>query len=207
MIVAALAIPLILQLLFDAYGIAGVFPHENMDPKQMLAAPQAGLMAVVVQGILRQDLSWNMVILGAFVAIVFIIVDETFAKQQGGLPVMAVGLGIYLPLATSTPVFFGGMVAFLVQYSLNKFKRNKEEQRIAKQKTILLACGMVAGAALMGVILAVPFAIRQSTDVFTLVKGSFSEKAQWLGLLTFLLLAFWLYYKAVFDHEKTDNLH
>jgi len=196
-VVSALAIPLILQLLFDAYGIAGVFPRENMDPKQMLAAPQAGLMAAVVQGILQYNLSWTMVIIGAVIAVAFIVIDETFAKDRGGMPVMAVGLGIYLPLSTSTPVFLGGLVAYVVQFALNRLQHSHEQQQQAKHKTILLACGMVAGAALMGVMLAIPFAIKQSTDVFTIVTDAFNPIAQWLGLLSFLLLAVWLYYKAV----------
>ena len=115
---AALLIPLILQLLFSAYGIAGVFPRANMDPSQMLAAPQAGLMATVVQGILTQQLSWDLVVLGCVIAVVFIVLDETVLKKWGGLPVMAVGLGIYLPITTASPIFVGGVVAAIAKRRL-----------------------------------------------------------------------------------------
>ena len=205
-IVAALVIPLILQLLLDAYGMAGVFPHPHMDTKQMLAAPQAGLMAVVVQGILKQQLSWNMVLIGAVIAIVFIIIDETLAKAKGGLPVMAVGLGIYLPLTTSTPIFLGGVLAFIVKRAWRNKQFSVAQQETAQHKTILLACGMVAGAALMGVLLAIPFAITQSTSVFAIVGMKFENIARWFGLVALALLLFWLYYKAVLEREETNKL-
>jgi putative OPT family oligopeptide transporter len=64
-VVSSLVIPPILQLLYQAYGIGGVFPRPGMNPAHMLAAPQAGLMATITQGAFSHHLEWAMIIIGA----------------------------------------------------------------------------------------------------------------------------------------------
>lgn len=197
-IVSAFVIPLILQLLYNAYGIGGAFPRAGMDPSQMLAAPQAGLMAAVAKGVFSHHLAWSMISLGAVIAILCVIIDEVLKRHDQRLPVLAVGLGIYLPLESSMPVVIGGFLAYLIDHALKKrygdatitnhVKINKHQHR-----GLLLACGMVAGASLMGVILAVPFALSKSTDVLRIMPTQWQAHAGILSVGATILLCIWMY--------------
>lgn len=194
-VVSAFVIGPVLDLLFKAYGMGGVFPRPGMDPSQMLAAPQAGLMASVINGIRTQDLPWSMILIGAIIAVLVIIVDEVLRRRGRRLPALAVGLGIYLPPSIILPTVFGGVVKFLVTRSAC---RAKSEAQLAKaedaqQNGLLMACGLVAGAALMGVILAVPFVIMGSANALNIMPASLGWLSHALGLLSFLAMAFWVY--------------
>lgn len=196
-IVSAFVIPPILQLLYNAYGIGGVFPRPDMNPAQMLAAPQAGLMATVAKGAFSNQLQWGLIGTGALIAVVCIVVDEIVKKQFGTrLPVLAVGLGIYLPLDSSMPVVIGGLLSWLVQRRLEKmYRRGKSDNEVKlnvhRHRGLLLSCGIVAGASLMGVALAIPFAISQSTDVLRVMPESLMPFAGILSVVvTFILCAY-----------------
>ena len=120
-VVSALVIPLVLVLLFNAYGIGGVFPHPGMLHSEMLSAPQAGLVAAVAQGVFSHQLPWNMIFIGVLVAGVGIVVDEVLKRLFSlRLPVLAVGLGIYLPMSASMPVVIGGLFSYAVFFFLKK---------------------------------------------------------------------------------------
>jgi putative OPT family oligopeptide transporter len=197
-VVSAFIIPPILDLLYNAYGIGGVFPHEGMDKAQMLAAPQAGLMAAVAQGVYAHNLEWPMIYVGAVVAIICIIIDERLKKMGTRLPVLAVGVGIYLPLDSSVPVVIGGLLAHLIQVKLNNrydLKQPNSELSIAKHKHrgLLLACGIVAGASIMGVLLAIPFAIKQSSDALRIMPEGYHSLAGILGIIVTFFLCAWIY--------------
>lgn len=194
-IVSALIIGPVLELLFQAYGIGGVFPRPGMDPSQMLSAPQAGLMASVINGMRTQNMPWTMIIIGAIIAVLVIIVDEIVRRKNYRLPALAVGLGIYLPPSIILPTVVGGLVKFFVMRSS---KTARTEAQLAKaedarQSGLLMACGLVAGAALMGVILAVPFVLMGSANALAVLPASFAPLTQALGLISFLALAIWVY--------------
>ena len=192
--VSAFVIGPVLQLLFDAYGMGGVYPRPGMDPSQMLAAPQAGLMAAVSQGVLTRHLNWGMIIVGGIVAVIIITIDEFLKRRSSRLPALAVGLGIYLPPEVITPVVIGGLVSFLVKKSWQIKERSEEEGRMfSHQNGVLMACGMVAGSSLMGVILAIPFVIMGSANALALVGQGFVPIASVLGILVFLALCTWFY--------------
>lgn len=198
-VVAAFTIPLVLQLLFDAYGMGGVFPRPGMDPSQMLAAPQAAMMAVVAKGVITQKLDWSMIVTGGIIAVICIAIDEFLKKfYHKRFPVLAVGLGIYLPLAASTPAVIGGVLKYIAE---RKVIRQKDQHKLTVEDVthkehngLLLACGIVAGAALVGVILAIPFAIAQSSDVLVLVPKSFMPYAVILSVFVTLGLCYWIYH-------------
>lgn len=197
-IVAALVIPPILQLLYQAYGISGVFPHPGMDPKQMLSAPQAALMGTLVQGVFAHNLPWTMIGIGALIAAFCIVIDTAIKDYGYRLPVLAVGLGIYLPLDASMPLVIGGVATLIIDIALKKrypeaTSVNHEPVRAAHQRGLILACGVVAGAALMGVILAIPFAIAQSDTVLKLVGDAFTPVANILGVVVTAALVYWIY--------------
>lgn len=196
--ITAFIVPPILDLLYNAYGIGGVFPRPNMDKSQMLAAPQAGLMAAVAQGVFSHNLEWSMIMTGAGIAVICIILDELLKRVGTRLPVLAVGLGIYLPLDSSVPVVIGGVLAFLIQYRLTTlYKRTlpgEQDKFIShRHRGLLVACGIVAGASIMGVVLAIPFALKQSTDALKLMPDQFQSLSGWLSILVTLALCAWIY--------------
>lgn len=190
--VAALCIPLILQLLFDAYGLAGVMPHPGMDPSQMLLAPQAGLMAAIVQGIFTHSTQWNMIITGGVIAVIALFFDKKLQQRGWRLPVLAVGIGIYLPVDTSMSLVLGGILSYIVERQLKrKYSHHSEEHKSAHQAGLLLACGLVAGAAVMGVILAIPFAIKGNSNVLNLMPAQFAYLSGFLGFVVTAALCVW----------------
>lgn len=198
-VVSAFVIPPILQLLYNAYGIGGVFPRPGMNPSQMLAAPQAGLMATVAAGAFSHQLKWGMIGIGALIAVICVIIDEVLKKRFGTrLPVLAVGLGIYLPLDSSVPVVIGGLLSYFVQFRLNHLYhrgRPEDEKQVQthRHRGLLLACGIVAGASLMGVALAIPFALKESSDALRIMPDQFVPFAGVLSIIVTFILCAWIY--------------
>lgn len=198
-VVSSFIIPPILQLLYNAYGIGGVFPRPGMDPAQMLAAPQAGLMATVAKGAFSHHLEWSMIGIGAMIAVICVFIDEILKRNYGTrLPVLAVGLGIYLPLDSSVPVVIGGVLAYLVQHQLCKkynCKDAKDEIKlnVHRHRGLLLACGMVAGASLMGVLLAIPFALAESADALDIAPAFWQPYAGITSVAVTVALCAWIY--------------
>ncbi|MDF2939989.1 MAG: Oligopeptide transporter [Gammaproteobacteria bacterium] len=192
-IVSALIIAPVLDLLFNAYGIAGVYPRPGMDPSQMLAAPQASLMAAVAQGVIMHHLEWNMIGLGGLLAIGTIIVDRYLRGKNKCLPTLAVGLGIYLPPEVITPAVIGAFVNYAVKLYLAKRESGSVIDNPRYNRGVLLACGLVAGSALMGVLLAIPFVIAGNSSVLAIVGPNFTMIANILGMVCLVGLGAWLY--------------
>ncbi len=202
-IVAAIVVGPVLELLFNAYGISGIFPHAGMPPAQMLAAPQAGLMAAVAQGVLGHSLPWKDISVGIVIAIVAIFVDEFLKKRQSRLPILAIGIGIYLPPEITTAVVLGGVINYLCKRVIARRAKGEGAGEIQSkidggfEQGNLLSCGLVAGAALMGVILAIPFVLKGSSDALRLVSDKFVPIADVLGLIIITLLCVWLYWTTI----------
>lgn len=200
-VVSSFIVPPILDLLFNAYGIGGVFPHAGMNKAQMLGAPQAALMATIAQGVYAHNIAWPMIIVGAFVAVLCIVIDEIAKRYGTRLPVLAVGLAIYLPMNTTIPVVIGGVLSYIVQIRLAKlYKKSRrveaehEKQiNVHRHRGLLLACGIVAGASIMGVILAIPFAIKQSSDAIKLMPNQYAYLAGGLSIIVTILFCAWIY--------------
>lgn len=199
---SALVIPLILELLFNAYGMAGVYPRPGMDPSQSLSAPQAAMMAIVTEAVFTHQLPWPLLWAGFGIALFFLMANH-FLKRKGlHVIVLAIGLGIYLPLDATTPMVLGSFIAYIVTLFYRKkhlsrpsfFTNTRIETH--KQKALLLACGLVAGSALMGVILAIPFALSESTDVLSIISATFTPYAIGLSIVVTVGLLYWLYYAA-----------
>ena len=192
-VVSALVIPPIMQLLFNVYGIAGVMPHEGMDPSQSLPAPTAALMAAITEAVFRNTLPWGMMLIGAGIILALISVNKLFKLERYmRLSVLGVAIGMYLPIASSFPLFLGGMIAMFVHWRLNKKTFPGDERVHRKQTGVLIACGLVAGSALMDVLLAVPFSILQTPDALQLVGKSWHTYGVVLGVVSTLMLFFWI---------------
>jgi len=192
-VVSAMVIPPVMQLLFNVYGIAGVMPHDGMDAAQSLPAPTAALMAAITEAVFRNALPWTMMFTGA--AIIFAIIGlakllkiNRFIK----LSILGIAIGMYLPLASSVPLFIGGMIALLVQKRLAKFNLNEEETAHRKQRGTLIACGLVAGSALVDVFLAIPFSVMHSPDALMLVGEGWQNYAVIPGIISTIVLAGWI---------------
>lgn len=196
-IVSAFVIAPILQLLYQAYGIGGVFPRPNMDPAQMLAAPQAGLMAAITKGAFSHQLPWLMISIGAVVAVLCIILDETLKRRYATrCPVLAVGVGIYLPLSASVPCVIGGLLSYLAQRRLLNQDMNRIQAH--RHRGLLLTCGMVAGASIMGVLLAIPFALKESSDILRIMPDSLMSISGILSVVVTAILCWWVYRVVVY---------
>jgi putative OPT family oligopeptide transporter len=166
-VASSLVVAPILELLYNAYGIGGAFPRAGMDPAQMLAAPQANLMATLAQGIFNHNLNWKPILIGMAIAIIVIFVDELILAKRNGfrLIVIAVGFSIYLPPDLITSLIFGSLTNAWVGRTWTQRKLPKEQVKQVLETSNLLACGLVAGASLMGVFLAVPFVLTGNVNI------------------------------------------
>ena len=201
-IAGALVVAPILELLYEAYGMGGVFPRAGMDPTKSLSAPQANLMASVAQGVFEHKMDWILVIMGVGIGIAVLLVDRlvlAVAKAPYRLSVMAVALGIYLPMDVVLPLVIGGLISYFAQRSLKRKVAHEttevKEQSMAmgERRGLLFCAGLIAGDALLGIVLAIPFATYQSTDVLAIVGESFSQTATILGTIGFAGFAYYLH--------------
>ncbi len=111
-----------------------------------LAAPQAGLMAVLSQGIVGGDMAWPLVVCGSVFGFALILL---------GVPSpMLVSVGMYLPFSTCFGIFFGGMVRGVADWMGRRAGHNEAQRTRTESVGILIASGLIAGEALTGVIVA-----------------------------------------------------
>lgn len=201
-VVSACVIPPVMQLLFDVYGIAGVMPRAGMDVAQSLPAPTAALMAAITEAVFRNTLPWNMMLIGASIILSLVIINACFKLQRFfKLSILGVAIGMYLPLASSFPLFLGGMISLLIKKRLAKYPYNEEQKYLARQRGVLVACGLVAGSALMDVFLAIPFSIFRSPDALTLVGPNWKGYSIALAILSTLALALWLSHRVCSEQK------
>ena len=136
---SAMTLGIVLILLHEAYGIGG--PD--------LPAPQAVLMTNVAKGVFAGDLEWGMIYAGAVIGVLIILLDQ-YQLRRGAdfrVPILAVAIGIYLPIELTFPIFIGGM--------LNHYAGKIASQK-GKDNGLLLAAGLITGEALMAILIAVP---------------------------------------------------
>jgi putative OPT family oligopeptide transporter len=111
-----------------------------------LAAPQASLMALVSQGIVGGQMAWPLIIVGILMAIAFILVQ---VKSP-----MLVCVGMYLPLDTTFAIFIGGVIRSIVDKMAEKQQLNAAQKVRVENNGVLLAAGLIAGEALVGLVFA-----------------------------------------------------
>lgn len=193
-VVSALVIPPVMQMLFDVYGIAGVMPHAGMDISQSLPAPTAALLAAITGAVFRNNLPWTMMFAGAALIFAIIVCNHLFHWQRFiRLSILGVAIGMYLPITSSFPLFLGGMIAWFVQKRLSQQSLKKIAEDTRKQIGTRVACGLVAGSALIDVLLAIPFSILHSPDAWRLVGHNWENTyGVYLSGLVTLLLAAWM---------------
>ena len=188
----ALVMAPVLNLLNTAYGIGAPTPAH---PTPLLA-PQATLMASVAQGMFGGELPWNLVAIGVAIGIAIIVADQIL-KARGAhfrMPVLAVAVGIYLPLELSTPIFLGGLLAHFADRARGLKPGASEAERVT-DRGVLFGAGMITGEALMGILIAVPIVATANRDVLALPEAL--HFGAWLGLVLVAALGWWMYRVAV----------
>ena len=194
-VVGAAVIPPVLDLLYNAYGFAGALPRADMDPNQALAAPQATLMTAIATGIFTHKLNWTMIVIGVGVGVVLIAIDEMLRRRGGvaRLPVLAVGIGIYLPPTISSALVVGAVLSWWLkrserQRALARGEDVKTALDHAERRGTLLASGLIVGESLVGVALAAAIGLSGKEAPLALVGPDFGVMAQWLGLAAFIVV-------------------
>ncbi|KAL0986545.1 oligopeptide transporter, OPT family [Haemophilus influenzae] len=191
--VGALVIAPVLEILYHAYGFSGALPRPDMDPSQALSAPQATLMTAISQGIFTNKLEWTYILTGVGLGAVLITIDAFLKKVSNkvfSLPVIAVGIGIYLPPSINTPVIVGAFLAWIMARHIAKLG-NKEVSAKAERFGTLFSAGLIVGESLMGVILAFIIAVSVTTGgseaPLSLNLENWDTIGEWLGLIVFIV--------------------
>ncbi|MBL7014656.1 MAG: oligopeptide transporter, OPT family [Candidatus Marinimicrobia bacterium] len=169
---AAIVLGLVLDILHTAYTIGS----------PTLSAPQATLMKSVADGVFSGNLPWNMVLFGAIIGIAIILIDlrQEALGSDFRVPVLAVAVGIYLPIELTVPIFIGGMI--------NHLGKKAGATPAMERKGLLLSSGLITGEALMGILVAVPIFLTEQKDWWPTLSG-FSL----LGPALFLGMIYWIY--------------
>lgn len=128
-------------------GKMAAIPYEGGFGSATLAAPQAGLMALVSSGIIGGQMAWPLIIVGIFLGIGFVL-------MQVRSPMLA-SIGMYLPLSTTFAMFIGGMIKQILENRCEAKKFSDGQKTNVENTGILLASGLIAGEALTGLIFAV----------------------------------------------------
>jgi putative OPT family oligopeptide transporter len=187
-IAGAAVIPPILDLLNHAYGFAGA---PGADPTRALAAPQAGLISALAQGVIQNNIDWSLIGTGALIGVGLIVLDIVIRRSSktAHLSPLAVGLGIYLPTSATLMVVVGAFAGAF--YDRRAERSAKPEAR--KQLGVLLASGMIVGEGLIGVLIAAIVAFSGKNYPLALVGDDFGNAAIWIGGAVFVAVVFALY--------------
>ena len=110
--------------------------------KSKFSAPKPVLMAFIIEGIMTQRLPWGLVLIGVFISVVL---------ELSGISSLAFAVGVYLPLSTSAPILVGGLVRYVVDHTSKKRASGVEAE---SGPGVLFASGLIAGAAVIGTVLA-----------------------------------------------------
>jgi uncharacterized oligopeptide transporter (OPT) family protein len=154
------------QANLDTGGIGG----------RALPAPQAGLMAQLAKGIVGGQMAWGLLGIGAAFGIALLLC--------GARSPMLIAVGMYLPFSTTSAIFIGG----LIKWILNRIseRRSAEQKLLIEERGTLLASGLIAGEAIVGILLAVVFL----TGIPSVTFGFVSAWGGWLSLIGFASIAY-----------------
>jgi putative OPT family oligopeptide transporter len=185
-------------------GINGTHPKRPDGTEvRKFDAPKAVLMSYIIKGILDRKLPWGLVLFGVMISLVL---------EMSGIPSLAFAVGVYLPLSSSSPIFIGGLIRALTDARRRRVFRGRnipEAYLIAesdKSAGVLTASGYIAGGALAGIIIAFMAAPEwlakfnqrieewaQGSNPFYSAAAWNGLRADWLSLIPFAVLLFFLY--------------
>lgn len=133
-------------------GINGTFAKRPDGTEvRKFDAPKATLMSYIIKGILDRKLPWALILFGVMIAVIL---------EMAGIPSLAFAVGVYLPLSSSSPIFIGGMIRWLVDRARRRqlAHANLSTEQLAaesdKSPGVLMASGYIAGGAIAGIVIA-----------------------------------------------------
>ncbi len=149
-----------------------------------LPAPQAGLMAQLATGIVGGQMAWGLLGIGVALGLVMILC--------GARAPMLIAVGMYLPFETSSAIFVGGMLKWLVERAMAN--RSDEARQQAEDKGTFIASGLIAGEAILGILLAGAF-LAGMPPLTRLLTGHdefpwLPRAGGWLSLIAFLSIGY-----------------
>jgi len=160
-----------------------------------LPAPQAGLMAQLAKGIISGDMAWGLLIIGAALGVALLLC--------GAKAMMLIAVGMYLPFDTSSAIFVGGLIKRVVD-ALAARRTEAERARVEEAGT-LLASGLIAGEAVVGILLAVLFLTGVSSITHALTGTDqfawLPSLGGWTSLLAFAAVG-WVLVKLPLDRAR-----
>ncbi len=187
-VVSAAVMAPVMNVLLFAYGI-GEPSHPGV---KALPAPQANLVRSVAEGMFGGTLPTRMIALGAAIGALIIIFDLYLKRRRSrwSAPVLAVAVGIYLPLDVSTPILAGGLVAEIVaRWHLRRNPGGDTEK--LSQNGMLFAAGLITGEALVGIFIAMCIWISKNPDV--LAASGELPGGKWLAAMVLAGICYWIF--------------
>jgi putative OPT family oligopeptide transporter len=180
---AAFVLALPLMALHKAYVIGSA----------QLPAPQAGLMALMANGIVAGDMAWPLVIVGMFFALGLILIKAPAP--------MLIAVGMYLPFESTAAIFVGGVIRWVFDTRLKRMNATAEEKQRAENVGILMSSGFIAGESLMAVLLALLFISAERVPSLIAFQGLTGGAAPnfYLSLIAYPIM---LYLLAWFTIKK-----
>ena len=186
----AMAMGFTIYFLNEAFGFV-----PGATAREPLLAPQANVMATIVQGVMNANLPWTPILVGAMIAV---------GVELLGVSSLPFAIGLYLPLSLSTPIMTGAIIAYIVRKVSSEQEYNQRNLQ-----GVLFASGMVAGDALIGVLVAFMIGswagyagfYDSYEGMMNSLSGSFGP---WLALILFGGLAVFMYRMATKGLGKND---
>lgn len=174
---------LVLIMLNNSYGIGTKY----------VPAPQATIMSMVVKGIMNGHLPWILILAGVFMGIMI---------EMMHIPVLPFALGLYLPFELSAAILVGGIIRWIVE------KKYKKDEKLFKEKTekgVLISSGLVAGDALMGLIIAIFAGLKININFGANWITNNVSFGSWFALIMFILLGIYLYGYTCKNNKENSN--
>ncbi len=178
----SLIVPPVLNVLNETVGFVGV---PGAGPNA-LAAPQAGLISSLAKGVLGGDLNWTMLSYGALAGVLFVLLDESLGRAGNlRLPPLAIGIGVYLPMAVILPVVIGAVGGWFY----DRWAQRRANPAFAHRMGVLTATGMIVGDSLFGVFYAGAVYVTDKDAPLAVVGDEFQLPSVLIGLGLFVALA------------------
>jgi putative OPT family oligopeptide transporter len=185
-IFGAIVIPPVLDLLNTTFGFVGA-PGAGPDA---LAAPQAALISAIAQGVLGGTLDWGLIGLGAAIGVGAVIVDEALRRtSKASLPPLAVGMGIYLPVAVTALIVLGAIIGHVY----NRWAERQADPGFASRMGVLGATGLIVGDSLFNVAYAAIVAGSDNPDALAVTSATGWQHP--VGIVLFLGIIVALYWR------------
>lgn len=185
----SLVIPPILGVMNSSFGFEGAPGATD----HALSAPQASLISTLAKGVLGGGLDWNLLGLGALIGAVVVAVNEMLVRTTKGrkaLPPLAVGMGMYLPIALTLMIPVGALLGM----AYDKWADRTANPERSKRLGTMLATGLIVGESLFGVIYAgIVAATGQEEPLAIITSKAYANPAQLVGLVVFAVVVAALY--------------